>query len=115
MGKFGTYAGNVIWPKLESTECLTRIFLPSEFACFEAGEIIQVIETLTRSVVPLAIFHSNMHFLLQISSKFSHWVTSVALVPKLAIFRQLFAICKLLSETKISETDTETFSRDQIL
>ena len=56
MGKFRTNAGSVIWPKLEPMECLTGIFLPSEFACFVAGEIIQVIEAMPGSVVPLAMF-----------------------------------------------------------
>ena len=31
-------------------------FLSSEFACFVAGEIIQVIEAMPGSVVPLAMF-----------------------------------------------------------
>ena len=56
MGKFRTNAGSVIWPKLEPMECLTWIFLSSEFASFVAGEIIQVIEAMPGSVVPLAMF-----------------------------------------------------------
>ena len=56
VGKFRTNAGSVIWPKLEPMECLTWIFLSTEFACFVAGEIIQVIEAIPGSVVPLAMF-----------------------------------------------------------
>ena len=37
-------------------ECLTWICLSSEFACFVAGEIIQVKEAMPGSVVPLAMF-----------------------------------------------------------
>ena len=37
-------------------KCLTLIFLSSEFACFVIGEIIQVIEAMPGSVVPLACF-----------------------------------------------------------
>ena len=37
-------------------KCLTWSFLSSEFACFEAGEIVQVIEAMPGSVVPLAMF-----------------------------------------------------------
>ena len=57
MGKFRTYAGNVIWRKFEPMECLTWTFLSSEFACFVAGEVVQVIEAMPGSVVPLAMFH----------------------------------------------------------
>ena len=85
VGKFRTNAGSVIWPKLEPMECLTWIFLSTEFACFVAGEINQVIEAMPGSVVPLAmfwdvlvflnvrfaiflriwfVFHSNLHFLI---------------------------------------------------
>ena len=57
MGKFGTNAGSAtLWPKLEPMECFFFIFLSSEFACFVAGEIIQVIEAMPGSVVPLAMF-----------------------------------------------------------
>ena len=56
MGKFRINAGSVIWPKLEPMECLTWTFLPIEFAYFVAGEIIQVIEAMPGSVVPLAMF-----------------------------------------------------------
>ena len=56
MGKFRTNADCVIWPKLEPMECLTWIFLSSEFACFVAGEIIEVREAMPGSVVPLAMF-----------------------------------------------------------
>ena len=85
VGKFRTNAVSAIWwPKLEPMERLSWIFLSSEFSCFEAGEIIQVIETLTRSVVPLAMFHSNMHFLIcykiwKSGSKVVHQVESLAL------------------------------------
>ena len=44
-------------------ECLTWIFLSSEFACFVAGEIIQVIEAMPGSVVPLAMFFCNLRVL----------------------------------------------------
>ena len=81
VGKFRTNAGSVIWPKLEPMKCFTWIFFSSEFACFVAGEIIQVIEAIPGSVVPLAmfvflnvifaiflriwfVFHSNLHFLI---------------------------------------------------
>ena len=37
-------------------ESLTSIFLSTEFVCFVAGEIIQVIEAMPGSVVPLAMF-----------------------------------------------------------
>ena len=65
------------WNQCNAMECLTWIFLSSEFACFVAGEIIQVIEAMPGSVVPLAmfwclfcilgyskhfIFHENFHF-----------------------------------------------------
>ena len=52
-------------------ECLT------EFACFVAGEINQVIEAMPGSVVPLAMFSFKFAFsdLLQIGSKFGHCVT----------------------------------------
>ena len=56
VGKFGTNAGSVIWAKLEPMDCLTLIFLSTEFACFVAGEINQVIEAIPGSVVPLAMF-----------------------------------------------------------
>ena len=49
----------VIWPKLKPMECLTWIFLSSEFACFVAGEMIQVIEAMPGSVVPLAMFFNS--------------------------------------------------------
>ena len=38
------------------------IFLPTEFACFVAGEIIQVIEAMPGSVVPLAMFLPPLNF-----------------------------------------------------
>ena len=41
------------WNQLK---CLTLIFLSIEFACFVAEEIIQVIEAMPGSVVPLAMF-----------------------------------------------------------
>ena len=41
-------------------ECLTWILLSSEFACFVAGEIIQVIEAMPGSVVPLAMFANRI-------------------------------------------------------
>ena len=62
VGRFRTNAGSVIWPKLEPMKCLTWIFLSSEFACFVAGEIIQVREAMPGSVVPLAMFLSHFHF-----------------------------------------------------
>ena len=37
-------------------DTLQKIFLSSEFTCFVAGEIIQVIETMSGSIVPLAMF-----------------------------------------------------------
>ena len=43
MGKFGTN-GN----------------LSTEFVCFVAGEISQVVEAMPGSVVPLAMFHSKL-------------------------------------------------------
>ena len=43
-------------------KCVTLIFLSSEFACFVAGEIIQVIEAMPGSVVPLAMFFLNDGF-----------------------------------------------------
>ena len=39
-------------------ECLTWIVLSTEFSCFVAGEINQVIEAMPGSVVPLAMFFS---------------------------------------------------------
>ena len=54
-GEFRTNTGSVIWPKMEPMECLTCIFLSSKFACFVAGKIIQVIEAMPGSVVPLAM------------------------------------------------------------
>ena len=47
-------------------ECLTRIFLSTEFACFVTGEINQVIEAIPGSVVPLAMF---LNILLGLVSK----------------------------------------------
>ena len=37
-------------------KCLTLIFVSSEFACFVAGEIIQVLEAMPGFFVPLAMF-----------------------------------------------------------
>ena len=58
MGRFRTNASSVIWPKLDwnQLKCLTLIFLSIEFVCFVAEEIIQVIEAIPGSVVPLAMF-----------------------------------------------------------
>ena len=42
-------------------ECLTRT--SNEFACFVAGEIIQVIEAISGSVVPLAMFYRSLHYM----------------------------------------------------
>ena len=81
VGRFRTNAGNVIWPKLEPMECLTWIFLPSEFACFVAGEIIQVIEAMPGSVVPLAMFDKHMAHLHYIF-KFGHEMLSLTYSDK---------------------------------
>ena len=40
------------------TNGVFNFFLSSEFACFVAGEIIQVTEAMPGSVVPLAMFFS---------------------------------------------------------
>ena len=60
---------------------LTLIFLATEFASFVAGKIIQVIEAMPGSVVPLAVFCISFKYafsdLLQIGSKFGHQVTSL--------------------------------------
>ena len=42
-------------------ECLTWISLSTEFSCFVAGEISQVIEVMPGSVVPLAMFKLSVH------------------------------------------------------
>ena len=50
VGKFGINAVSAtLWSKLE-------LLLSTEFACFVAGEISQVIEAMPGSVVPLAMF-----------------------------------------------------------
>ena len=68
MTKFVTnVSGAIWWPNLEKMQpiqvplksilkYLTWIFLTSEFASFVAGKIIQVIEAMPGSVVPLAMF-----------------------------------------------------------
>ena len=68
MTKFVTNASGAIWwPNLEVMQpiqvplksilkYLTWIFLATEFASFVAGKIIQVIEAMPGSVVPLAMF-----------------------------------------------------------
>merc|ERR1712018_1004417 len=61
VSKYRTNAGSAIWwPKLETMEFLTLIFLSSEFACFVAGEMIQAIEAIPGSVVPLAMFEKEI-------------------------------------------------------
>ncbi len=61
MGKFRTNAGSVICPKLGPMECLLEFyFLSTEFACFVAGEINQVVEAIPGSVVPLAMFANRI-------------------------------------------------------
>ena len=61
VGKFGTNAVSATWwSKLEPIECW--IFLSTEFACFVAGEISQVIEAMPGSVVPLAMFILSFYF-----------------------------------------------------
>ena len=68
MTKFGTNASGAIWwlnleevqpiqvPLKSILKYLIWIFLATEFASFVAEEIIQVIEAMPRSVVPLAMF-----------------------------------------------------------
>ncbi len=56
VGIFGTNAVSATWwSKFELIECL--IFLSTEFACIVAGEIIQVIEAMPGSVIPLSMFY----------------------------------------------------------
>ena len=56
VGKFWTNAVSATWrSKLEPLECW--IFLSTEFACFVAREISQVVEAMPGSVVPLAMFY----------------------------------------------------------
>ena len=52
--------------KIGTNRVFLRIFLSTEFACFVAREISQVIEAMPGSVVPLAMFYKLLFRALQV-------------------------------------------------
>ena len=104
VGKFRTNAGSVIWPKLEPMECLTWIFISTEFACFVAGEINQVIEAMPGSVVPLAMFLKSplcdMHSL-------QRWMHDMSIPLFLNFLKRCFHLSWNLSSNVLHSNDSE--------
>ena len=80
MTKFVTNpSGAIWWPNLEVMQAiqvplksilkyLTLIFLATEFASFVAGKIIQLIEAMPGSIVPLAMFSPQTWFVIFVTN-----------------------------------------------